>query len=59
MKKEMGSFFAFLFTELQLPQGPRALPTHAHKSVGLGYEPLSYTGTTILIFVMLEKRLAE
>lgn len=45
MKNEMGSFFAFLFTELKLPL--------IHTQT-LTFAPLSHTGNTKFIFVLLE-----
>lgn len=45
MKNEMGSFFAFLFTELKLPL--------IHTQT-LTFAPLSHTGNTKFIFVVLE-----
>lgn len=49
MKNGMGSFFGFLFTELKLPL------IHTQS---LTYTPLSHTGNTKFVFVVLESRLA-
>lgn len=57
MKNEMGSFFAFLFTELELPPGHSHARTHAHTEYR-SRAPLSHTGNTKFIPVVADTRLA-